>query len=139
MAVSASFRDFVAEQLQGVGPIAIRRMFGGAGIFADEVMFALIVADTLYLKTDTEGTKAFEAEGSAPFSYETSRGTHTLGSYWRVPERLFDEPDEMTAWARRAIGVAMSGVKTASKVKAGTSANRKSQQPRARRRLDSTR
>lgn len=108
MAVSASFKEFVAEQLAGVGPIAIRGMFGGAGIFADGVMFALIVADTLYLKTDAEGAKRFEDEGSSPFSYETTRGTHTLGSYWRVPERLFDEPDEMTAWARQAVGVAQS-------------------------------
>ena len=117
MAVSASFKDFVAEQLGPVGPIDIRRMFSGAGIFADGLMFALIVSDTLYFKTDAAGAKAFEDEGSGPFSYPTTRGTHTLGSYWRVPERLFDEPDEMTAWARRAIGVAMSGAKKTGNVR----------------------
>jgi DNA transformation protein len=111
MAVSTTFKDFVAEQLAGVGPIDIRRMFGGAGVFANGVMFALIVSDTLYFKTDEAGAKLFEAEGSAPFSYETSRGTHTLGSYWRVPERLFDEPDEIAAWAQRAVAVAIAGAK----------------------------
>ena len=139
MAVSASFKDFVAEQLAPVGPIEIRRMFGGAGIFADGLMFALIVSDTLYFKTDEPGAKLFEEEGSAPFSYETSRGTHTLGSYWRVPERLYDEPDEMIVWARRAIGVAMSGSKAVRKGKAARAAPAKPRQPRKGRRLDSPR
>ena len=58
MAVSPSFKEFVAEQLAPVGPIDIRRMFGGAGIFADGRMFALIVSDTLYFKTDETGAKA---------------------------------------------------------------------------------
>lgn len=108
MAVNPSFKAFVSEQLAGVGPFSIRGMFGGAGVFADGVMFALIYQDTLYLKTDEAGAKAFEAEGVRVFSYETSQGTHTLSSYWQVPERLYDDQDEMTEWARRALGVAMS-------------------------------
>ncbi len=108
MAVNPSFKAFVTEQLAGVGPFSIRGMFGGAGVFADGVMFALIYQDTLYLKADPESAKAFEAEGARPFTYETSQGTHTLGSYWQVPERLFDDPDEMTEWARRALEIARS-------------------------------
>ena len=108
MSVSPSFKEFLAEQLAGVGSFAIRRMFGGAGVFADGVMFGLIDQDTLYLKTDKAGAKVFEAEGATAFTYETKDGTHTLGSYWQVPERLYDEPDEMTAWARRALSVARS-------------------------------
>lgn len=108
MGVNPSFKAFVAEQLADVGPFSIRGMFGGAGVFADGVMFALIYQDTLYLKADTQSAKAFEAEGSKLFTYETSQGTHTLGSYWRVPERLFDDADEMTEWARRALKVAQT-------------------------------
>lgn len=134
MAVSPSFKEFVAEQLAPVGPIDIRRMFGGAGIFADGRMFALIVSDTLYFKTDETGAKAFEDEGSVPFSYETTRGTHTLGSYWRVPERLYDEPDEMTDWARRAIRVAMSGAKTPGKVRPAKTTKPKAAKPKSARR-----
>jgi DNA transformation protein len=104
--INASFKAFVAEQLAGLGPVGIRPMFGGAGVYAGGVMFALIYRDTLYLKAALGDVPAFEAEGSGPFTYETKEGTHTLGSYWRVPERLFDEPEEMTAWARRALDAA---------------------------------
>lgn len=134
MAVSPSFKEFVAEQLAPVGPIGIRRMFSGAGIFADGRMFALIVSDTLYFKTDASGANVFEAEGSVPFSYETTRGTHTLGSYWRVPERLYDEPDEMTDWARRAIRVAMSGAKAPGKVRPAKTTKPKAAKPKSARR-----
>ena len=108
MAVNPSFKAFVAEQLAGVGLFSIRGMFGGAGVFADGVMFGLIFEDTLYLKADASSAKAFEAEGAKVFTYETSQGTHTLGSYWQVPERLFDDPDEMTDWARRSLRIARS-------------------------------
>lgn len=130
MAVNPSFKAFVTEQLAGVGPFSIRGMFGGAGVFADGVMFALVYQDTLYLKTDTEGAKVFESEGAKVFTYETKEGTHTLGSYWQVPERLYDEPDEMTEWARRALGVA----KSLQKPKAPKSARGKSKPDRSSRR-----
>lgn len=108
MAVNPSFKAFVTEQLAGVGPFSIRGMFGGAGVFADGVMFALIYQDTLYLKADAASAKVFEAEGAKVFTYETKGGTHTIGSYWQAPERLFDDPEEMTKWARRALKIAQS-------------------------------
>jgi DNA transformation protein len=106
MAVSASFKTFVIEQLAGLGPVMIRPMFGGGGVYADGVMLGLIASDTLHFKVDPQSAAEFEAEGSRPFSYETSQGTNTLASYWQVPERLYDEPEEMTRWALRALGVA---------------------------------
>ena len=107
MAVSAGFADFVREQMMAVGPIALRRMFGGMGVFRDGLMFALIVDDVLYLKASEEGRAVFEAEGLKPFSYATKKGEHTLTSYWRAPERCLDDPDDMTIWARRAFEVAL--------------------------------
>lgn len=121
MAVSPGFKVFVAEQLAGVGPVSIRPMFGEAGVYADGVMLGLIADDTLYLKTNAAGASDFEAEGSAPFSYETSQGSNTIASYWRVPERLYDEPDEMTRWAERALGIA----KVAQKPKTSTASRRR--------------
>jgi DNA transformation protein len=111
MAVSSSYKAFVTELLGGVGPITIRSMFGGAGVYADGVMFGLIAADTLYLKTDAAGAADFKAEGSAPFRYDTSQGTNTLGSFWQVPEWLYDEPEDMTRWAERALAVARAKAK----------------------------
>ena len=105
MAVDPGFRDFVQDQLSGLGPVSIRPMFGGAGVYADGVMFALIAFDTLYFKAD-ETTKArFEQEGCAPFTYE-GKGKPVRMSYWQVPERLFEDPDDMRDWAHAALSVA---------------------------------
>ena len=108
MASSAGFLAFLDEQLAGLGPVSIRRMFGGAGVFADGIMFALVSDDTLYFKVDETTRADFEAEGMGAFTYATKDGRNTLMSYWRAPERLFDEPDEMLAWARKALTIARS-------------------------------
>ena len=121
MAVSPGFKIFVAEQLAGVGPVSIRPMFGGAGVYADGVMLGLIASETLYLKTNATGAADFEAEGSEPFSYETRQGSNTIASYWQVPDRLFDDADEMTVWVRRALGIA----KAAQKPKALTASRKR--------------
>ena len=114
MAASAGFLAFLEEQLGGLGPVSIRRMFSGAGVFADGVMFALVAGDTLYFKADETTRADFEAEGMDAFTYATKGGRNTLISYWRAPERLFDEPDEMLAWARKALAIAQrSGAKKA--------------------------
>ena len=106
MASSAGFLEFLAEQLAGLGPVSIRRMFGGTGVFADGVMFALVSDDALYFKADESTCGDFEAEGMGAFNYATKGGRNTIMSYWRAPERLFDEPDEMLAWARKALATA---------------------------------
>lgn len=106
MASSAGFLEFLKEQLAGLGPISVRRMFGGAGVYADGVMFALVSDDTLYFKADETTHADFEAEGMSAFNYATKDGRNTIMSYWHVPERLFDEPDEMLVWARKALATA---------------------------------
>jgi len=103
MAASAEFMDFLKDQLRGLGQVTARRMFSGAGLYCDGVIFALLLRDTLYFKVDDINRAAYEAEGLEPFSYEARGKTVTIGAYWRVPERLFDEPDEMLDWARAAL------------------------------------
>lgn len=105
MTASDGFIELLKDSLSGLGPVSVRRMFGGAGVYADGVMFGLVADDTFYLKADDETKSGFEAEGLAPFVYEGSGGTVTM-SYWRIPERVLDDPDEMVGWARAAIGVA---------------------------------
>jgi DNA transformation protein and related proteins len=78
-------------------------MFGGAGVYADGVMFALGVRDVLYFKTAPEQTARFAAEGCAPFEYARAGRTATLTSYWRVPDRLYDEPAELAEWGADGI------------------------------------
>ena len=112
--------DFIRDLFREFGAVQIRRMFGGAGLWADDVMFALITRDVIYLKADDDSIAAFEAEACAPFSYTTKNGRHTLTSYWRLPERLYDDPEELAVWARRALGVARA--KAAGKKAAGKKA-----------------
>ena len=102
----ASDPDFLTELFSGFGPIAVRRMFSGAGIFADGLMIALVVDGVIYLKADDSFVPLFEREGQAPFSYKTRDGKRTLNSYWRMPERLYDEPDELAEWARLSLAAA---------------------------------
>ena len=106
MGVSAEFLDFISEQLEEFGPVTIRRMFGGAGLFREGLMFGLIADETLLLKADDTTKADFEAEGSSPFLY-TKNGKSMEMSYWRLPERLYDEPAELTEWAHRAFAVAV--------------------------------
>jgi DNA transformation protein len=119
MTASKGFIEFLQDQLRSVGPVAIRRMFGGAGVFADGIMFALVADDTLYFKADDTTRADFEAEDMPVFSYETKDGRKSLVSYWRAPERLFDDPEEMQAWAMRAVGAARRGASARSKATKG--------------------
>jgi DNA transformation protein len=93
------------DALSGLGPVSVRRMFGGAGVYADGVMFGLVADDTLYLKVDAATAAAYEAEGLDPFVY-TGRGKTIAMSYRRAPERLLDDPEEAAQWAGVALAVA---------------------------------
>jgi DNA transformation protein and related proteins len=118
MAVSKAFLELVADLLVPLGPITSRRMFGGASIYAGGVLFALIDDDVLYLKADPSTKARFEAEGLGPFTYDGKTGPVAM-SYWRAPERLYDEPDDMLEWAREAIGVARHSKLATSTKKSG--------------------
>jgi len=108
----AADSDFLVELFSGFGPVTVRRMFSGAGVFADGLMIALVVDRVIYLKADVSFIPLFEREGQTPFSYRTRDGKRTLTSYWRMPERLYDEPDDLAEWARLALAAARrSGAK----------------------------
>ncbi len=99
-------RDFLIDLFAGFGPVAIRRMFSGFGISADGTNFALALRGGLYLRADEQTIPQFEAEDSKPFSYQTRAKTVIVNSYWQLPERLYDDPEEMTGWARAALAAA---------------------------------
>ena len=99
-------RDFLIDLFSDFGPVTIRRMFSGFGISADGTNFALALRGGLYLRADDQTIPRFEAEGSKPFQYQTRAKTVTVGSYWQLPERLYDDPEELTGWARAALAAA---------------------------------
>ena len=108
MPVSRAYKTFVQDLLSEFGPVSIRNMFSGAGIYADGVMFAILVDDTLYLKADALSARDFAAEGKRPFTYRPKDRGPVAMSYWEVPERLLDDPEELVTWARRAHAVALA-------------------------------
>lgn len=113
--MSGADPEYIAELFAGFGPVTVRRMFSGAGVFADGLMIALVVDGVIFLKADETLVPQFEREGLSPFSYKTKEGRRTLMSYWRMPERLYDDPDELAVWARQSMAAAQRG---------GTRANR---------------
>ena len=106
MVASATFAEFLREQLAPLGAITMRRMFAKTGVFCEGVMFGMVTDNTLYLRVDDHNRAVFkETEAFPPLNYEKKGSTIDL-SFWRAPERLFDEPDELIAWARAALAAA---------------------------------
>lgn len=103
MGLSPEFAEHLRDLFGALGPITTRRMFSGAGVYLGEAMFAIVVDDTLYMKTDAELAEAYAAEGSEPFSYATRDGRRTIGGLMRLPDSALDDPDEALAWARRSL------------------------------------
>jgi DNA transformation protein len=106
MVASDTYAEFLREQLAPLGRVTMRRMFGKTGVFCDGVMFGMVTENTLYFRVDDQNRVTFkEAETFRPLNYEKKGHTIDL-SFWRAPERLFDEPDELVAWARAALAAA---------------------------------
>ena len=99
-------REFLIDLFADFGPVTIRRMFSGYGISADGTNFALALRAGLYFRADETTIPQYEAEGSKPFSYQTRAKTVTVNSYWQLPARLFDDTEELGAWARAALAAA---------------------------------
>ena len=106
MVASNSFAEFLREQLAPLGRLTMRRMFGKTGVFCDRLMFAMVTDDTLYFRVDDHNRAVFkEAESFPPLNYEKQGRSIDL-AFWRAPERLLDEPDELVTWARAALAAA---------------------------------
>jgi DNA transformation protein and related proteins len=99
--------ETIRELFAVFGPVDVLRMFGGAGVFVEGRMIALVSREVIYLKADGETIPDFEREGLSPFSYATKDGERKLTSYWRMPDRLYDDAEELAQWARIARAVAM--------------------------------
>ena len=106
MVASDAFAEFLRDQLAPLGRITMRRMFGKTTVFCDAVMFGMVTENILYFRVDDQNQMTFqEAKSFPPLNYQKKGCTIDL-SFWRVPERLFDEPDEFVNWARAALAAA---------------------------------
>jgi DNA transformation protein and related proteins len=97
--------EAIRDLFASLGPVRTRRMFGGQGVYAGELMFALEADGELFLKVDDSTVPAFRAAGSRPFVYERD-GRATQMSYWRLPDPALDDPDEAARWGRLGLEAA---------------------------------
>ena len=129
--------EYIRELFSSFGPVAVRRMFGGAGVFAEGMMVALVADGVIYLKADEQTVPAFEREGLRPFTYMRRGAEAAVMSYWRMPERLYDDPEELATWARAALetaqrAAARTGSRRKSAAKAGGKAKARATRTRRR-------
>ncbi|MDP1631952.1 MAG: TfoX/Sxy family protein [Caulobacter sp.] len=106
MAVSADFLEHLKELLADLGPLTVKKMFGGASVQVDGRAFGLVFGEVLYLKVDDESRATFAAEGSEPFTYTMKDGRTGNLHYWRLPDGGLDDPDEAVRWARLGLAAA---------------------------------
>ena len=97
------------DLFQEFGPITLRRFFGGEGICSGEIMIGMIFSDVIYFKTDETARKAFLAEKTKPFTFlKRSTGETIVTTWFALPDRLYDDPEELAQWARHAYRVALA-------------------------------
>ncbi|MBN2132988.1 MAG: TfoX/Sxy family protein [Sedimentisphaerales bacterium] len=102
MAISNEFVDYVVEQLAGWGEVSVRRMFGGAGLYRQGVMFAVLADDVAYLKVDDSNREDFMRAGSAPFEPYPEHIKTTIRTYYEIPADVLEDPAELARWAQRS-------------------------------------
>ncbi|MHC4206616.1 MAG: TfoX/Sxy family protein [Planctomycetota bacterium] len=104
MPVSDEYMTYVIDQLEVVGPIQARRMFGGAGLYLDGLFFALIADDVLYFKVNDSNRSDFEAAGMGPFRPFPDKPN--IMQYYEVPIEVLENRDTLRDWAQKALDVA---------------------------------
>ena len=103
---SNEFVEHVAETMRLLGPVEVKRMFGGWGLYHQGTFFALVSEDALYLKADEESRAEFEALGLEPFAFR-KEGEMIVTSYLQAPPEALESPQEMLEWARLGYGAAL--------------------------------
>lgn len=97
----------IEEMFQSLGPVTIKRMFGGKGIYHMGRIIAVEVRGEMLLKADDVSAPEFEAAGAKRWFYEGRKGKAVNMPYWSIPDDAFDDPDIMARWARLAYEAAL--------------------------------
>lgn len=106
MVASTEFASFLRDQLAPLGYVTMRRMFGKTGVFCEGVMFGVVTGNILYFRVDSRNRETFKEARSFPSLNYVKNGRTIDLSFWRAPDRLFDEREELIAWARAALAAA---------------------------------
>ncbi|MCO5065858.1 MAG: TfoX/Sxy family protein [Rhizobiaceae bacterium] len=103
--------DDLRDMFAGLGPIQIRRMFGGKGIYHNGLITALVVQGEVLLKADEISAPEFAAAGARQWTYQSRKGKAAAMPYWSIPDSAIDDPEEMTIWARKAFEASLRAAK----------------------------
>ena len=118
MPVSSDYLAYVLEQLAGLAGLSARRMFGGVGLYCEELFFGLIDNDTLYLRVNDDNRADYTARGMSAFRPYADRPELSM-SYYEAPADVLEDAAQLVSWARRSVAVAMAAGKLAGKPAAG--------------------
>ena len=128
MSVSNDFLIYVVDQLKPFARVVTRRMFGGVGLYADELFFGLIDDDTIYFKVDDTNRGDYTARGCKAFRPVANDPDAYSMSYFEMPADVLEDPDELAIWARKSLAVAAAAA--AAKTKTKRRSPRRSPSPR---------
>jgi DNA transformation protein len=129
MTVSADFQAFVLDQLAQLGGVTARRMFGGVGLYCDELFFGLIDNDVLFFKADDSNRGDYERAGMKRFCPFPDQPQYEMG-YYEVPASALDDPEALAVWARKSLAVAMSAKSRRPRPKRSTKPAERRKRPR---------
>jgi len=121
--VSSDYLAYVLEQLAGLAGLSARRMFGGVGLYCEELFFGLIDNDTLYLRVNDDNRADYTARGMSAFRPYADRPELSM-SYYEAPADVLEDPAQLVSWARRSVAVAMAAAKPARAAKTAKPAPR---------------
>jgi DNA transformation protein len=102
----SAFVQHIVDQMQALGGVSPRKMFGGWGIFKNGLMFAVVIQDVLNFKADDQSVDRFESLGLKPFSYE-AKGRSVALRYYQAPAETLEDAQAMAEWAGDAYACAL--------------------------------
>lgn len=117
MARRSEYLDWLLEQLYPLGHLRVKAMFGAYGIYCDELFFAILNDDVLFVKVDEVTRSDFEAEGLQPFTYPMKDGSTSTLSYYPLPDYALEAPHELIEWAKKGIAAALRAKKPLKRAK----------------------
>ena len=113
MRVTCGFREYVLDQLAAFPGLRDRSMFGGVGLYADDLFFGILASDVLYFKVDDSNRQEYEQAGSRPFKHHAARAMPM--PYYAVPIEIVEDAATLVTWAKRAVDVASASKKSTRK------------------------
>ena len=125
MALSAEYREFLLDHFSGLGPVDVRRMFGGAGLYLGNACFAIVLGERIMMRGDETLAADFEEAGSEQWVYTREPRGPVSMPYWSLPDSALDDPDEAVEWARKSMVPAQEAADKKQAAKARKAARKK--------------